>query len=198
MFALTFFAVFVLFANEGKTLNAEGICCEEIESLLKNKTTAYQTVCLGRESRLSRNCCRNIKIEIEKYRYAYKTLCPTIAKLVTTPTITPSTTTATTTAVTSSPSTEPPVIRCKTPLGIENGNISDVAMTSSTILDAISLPHFARLRNQLGGCAWIPAKNADRNSFWLQVDLGSLTNVSAVASQGSCSSDQWTKSYVIM
>ncbi|CAB3988552.1 Hypothetical predicted protein, partial [Paramuricea clavata] len=48
---------------------------------------------------------RNIKIEIEKYRYAYKTLCPTIAKPATTPTTTPSTTTATTTEVTSSPST---------------------------------------------------------------------------------------------
>ena len=87
-------------------------------------------------------------------------------------------------------------MRCKTPLGIEAGNVSDVAMTSSTILNASSLPHFARLRNQLGGCAWIPA-TADRNSSWLQVDLGSLTNVSAVATQGSCSGNQWTKSYVI-
>jgi hypothetical protein len=83
-------------------------------------------------------------------------------------------------------------------LGIENGNISDVVMTSSTILDATSLPHFARLRNQLGGCAWIPATTADRNSSWLQVDFGSVTNVSAVATQGSCLDDQWTKSYVIM
>ena len=96
------------------------------------------------------------------------------------------------------PYLEPPVIRCKTPLGIENGDISDVAMTSSTILDASSLPHFGRLRNQLGGCAWIPATTADGNSSWLQVDFGSLTNVSAVATQGSCLDDQWTKSYVIM
>jgi hypothetical protein len=105
MFALIFFAVFVLLANEGKALNAEGICCEEIESLLKNKTTAYQTVCLGRASRLSRNCCRNIKIEIEKHRHAYKTLCPTVAKPATTPTTPPSTTTATTTATTTETTT---------------------------------------------------------------------------------------------
>ena len=64
-------------------------------------------------------------------------------------------------------------------------------------MNASSLPHFGRLRNQLGGCAWIPATTADSNSSWLQVDLGSLTNVSAVATQGSCSGDQWTKSYVI-
>ena len=68
---------------------------------------------------------------------------------------------------------------------------------SSTILNASFLPHFGRLRNQLGGCAWIPATSADNNSSWLQVDLGNLTNVSAVATQGSCSGDQWTKSYVI-
>ena len=89
-------------------------------------------------------------------------------------------------------------------------------MTSSTILNASSLPHFARLRNQLGGCAWVPAKItqfnlgnltnmsvvatkiANSDSSWLQVDLGNLTHVSAVATQGSCSGDQWTKSYVIM
>lgn len=93
---------------------------------------------------------------------------------------------------------EPPVVRCNTPLGVENGNISDVAMTSSTILSATTLPHFARLRNQLGGCAWVPANTADRNSSWLQIDLGILINVSAVATQGSCDDSQWTKSYVFM
>ena len=82
-------------------------------------------------------------------------------------------------------------------MGIESGNISDVAMMSSTVMNASSLPHFGRLRNQLGDCACIPATTADSNSSWLQVDLGSLTKVSAVATQGSCSSDQWTKTYVI-
>ena len=84
------------------------------------------------------------------------------------------------------------------PLGIENGEISDVAMTSSSILDTSSFPHYARLRNQNGSCAWILAKTADRNSSWLQIDVGNPTSVSAVATQGSCSRDQWTKSYVIM
>ena len=75
MFAIIFVAVLVLFANEGKTLEGEGICCEEMESLLENKTAAYQIVCLGAENRLPRNCCRDIETDIEKYRYAYKTLC---------------------------------------------------------------------------------------------------------------------------
>ena len=87
-------------------------------------------------------------------------------------------------------SLEQPVIKCKKSLGIENGKISDVAMTSSSILDTSSFPHCARLRNQNGNCAWILAKTADRNSSWLQIDLGNLTNVSTVATQGSCSGDQ--------
>ena len=95
-------------------------------------------------------------------------------------------------------SLEAPVIKCKTSLGIETGRISDVAMTSSSILDTSSFPHYARLRNQNGNCAWLPANTADRNSSWVQIDLDNQTNVSAVATQGSCSGDQWTKSYVIM
>ena len=75
MFAIIFVVVLVLLANEGKALEAESICCEEIESLLENKTTAYQTVCLGAENRLPRNCCKDIETDMEKYRYAYKTLC---------------------------------------------------------------------------------------------------------------------------
>ena len=89
--------------------------------------------------------------------------------------------------------------RC--PLGIEEAGgkkISDVAMTSSTVLNVNSLPHFGRLKNdQSRGCAWRPAKTADQNSSWLEVDLVRLINVSAVATQGSCSSDEWTESYVI-
>ena len=75
MSAIIFVAIFVIFANEGKALEADSICCEEIESLLKYKTTAYQTVCLETGSKLPSNCCRNIENDIEKYRYAYKTLC---------------------------------------------------------------------------------------------------------------------------
>ena len=192
MFTIIFAAVFVLFSNEGEALQAERICCEEIESLLQNKTNAYKTVCLGPKSELSSNCCRNIETEVEKYRFAYKALCLAAEKPVATP-LTTTTMTATTTAMT----TERPIIKCKTALGVESGNISNIAMMSSTILNASSLPHFGRLRKQLGRCAWIPATSADRNSSWLQVDLGTLTNVSAVATQGSCSGDQWTKSYVI-
>ena len=90
--------------------------------------------------------------------------------------------------------------RCKIPLGVQHvKRIPHVAIASSTILNVNSLPHFGRLKNdRSSGCAWRPAKAADQDSSWLQVDLGSLTKVSGVATQGSCSSDEWTKSYVIM
>ena len=89
MFAIIFVVVLVLFANQGKALEAESICCEEIESLLENKTTAYQTVCLGAENRLPSYCCRDIESDIAKYRYAYRNLCH---EVVSTPTpIVPST-----------------------------------------------------------------------------------------------------------
>ena len=155
-------------------------------------------MCLGPESELDSNCCKNIESEVEKHRFAYKALCPAVKKLVTTPLTRTKKTLITTTATTPvTTTTELLANRCKTALGIESRNISDVAMMSLTILNASSFPHFGRLRNQLGDCAWIPATSADKSPSWLQVDLGNLTNVSAVATQGSCLGDQWTKSYVI-
>ena len=67
-----FFAFFVFTAKVKGTKTA---CCEDMKALLKNKTIAYQTVCLSADSRLSSNCCRNIETELEKHRFAYKMLC---------------------------------------------------------------------------------------------------------------------------
>ena len=54
-------------------------------------------------------------------------------------------------------------------------------VTSSSILDTSSFAHYARLRNENGNCAWIPATTADHNLTWLQIDSGNVTNLSAVA-----------------
>ena len=84
------------------------------------------------------------------------------------------------------------------PLGVENGSIPDFAMMSSSLRDTKHLQHFGRLRNQLSGSAWMPADHADRDATCLQVDLGSLTSVSAIVTQGNCLGNQWTKSYIVM
>ena len=72
IFSCAIYVLLVLFAKAEGTKTA---CCEDINDLLENKTTAYRTVCLGTDSRLSSNCCRNIEIEIEGHRFAYKMLC---------------------------------------------------------------------------------------------------------------------------
>ena len=89
MFGIIIIAISVLFASEVNALKPESICCEELESIIENKTVSYKTVCFGPDSRLSRNCCRNIEIDIQKHRYAYKTLCPEVEKPLTT--VTPTT-----------------------------------------------------------------------------------------------------------
>ena len=47
-----------------------------------------------------------------------------------------------------------------------------------------------------GGSAWIPSGNSNINDY-LQIDLGSVYVVCAVATQGNPSADDWTKTYKI-
>ena len=47
-----------------------------------------------------------------------------------------------------------------------------------------------------GGSAWIPNSNNNNNDY-LQIDLGSVYVVCAVATQGNPSADDWTKTYKI-
>jgi hypothetical protein len=78
MFAIKGVLLFVFLLFSAKTAKGTKMaCCEDMKARLKNKTVAYQTVCLSTtDSRLSSNCCRNIEREIEKHRFAYKMLCP--------------------------------------------------------------------------------------------------------------------------
>ncbi|XP_032230855.2 uncharacterized protein LOC5506548 isoform X2 [Nematostella vectensis] len=66
------------------------------------------------------------------------------------------------------------------PSGIESGAIQDEAFTATSCKDKNSLPHLARLNNRDG--AWC-ALECDRNQY-LQVDLGEVTKVCGVATQG--------------
>ena len=47
-----------------------------------------------------------------------------------------------------------------------------------------------------GGSAWIPSSN-NNNSDYLQIDLGSVYVVCAVATQGNKIADDWTETYKI-
>ena len=81
-------------------------------------------------------------------------------------------------------------------LGIEDGRIPDSALTASTIVNGAHAATLARLNLAAASGkagSWVAKKN-DVNQ-WLQIDLGTPTTVTKVATQGRQDSDQWITSY---
>lgn len=86
---------------------------------------------------------------------------------------------------------------CGAPLGLEDGRIPKYSMTSSSMWDWRHGPYRARLNilNRGGTGAWSSKYN---NVFqWLQINLGQVTRVVAVATQGRYDANQWVKKYEI-
>ena len=87
---------------------------------------------------------------------------------------------------------------CIASLGMEDGAISDAQITASSQWDDNHSPSRARLNTRLAGQkkgGW-SSRPCDLNQ-WLQVDLGSYTIVTRVATQGRNAHDQWVTSYRI-
>ena len=87
---------------------------------------------------------------------------------------------------------------CTSPLGLESRAISDAQISASSQLDSTHSPRQARLHITADGSeggGW----SALKNDFdqWLQVDLGSYTTVTRVATQGRNGYDQWVSKYRI-
>ncbi|CAB3996523.1 Hypothetical predicted protein [Paramuricea clavata] len=83
------------------------------------------------------------------------------------------------------------------PLGMTSGKIPDDAITASSTVASTYKPSYARLTKTGSGCSWAPS-SAGRVGSWLQVDLGQLTTVTGIATQGSCySANEWAKSYSV-
>ena len=79
------------------------------------------------------------------------------------------------------------------PVGVsDSSHIYNQRFSASSSLG--SSPAFNGRLN--GGSAWIPSSN-NNNSDYLQIDLGSVYVVCAVATQGNPSADDWTKTYKI-
>ena len=78
------------------------------------------------------------------------------------------------------------------PLGMENKTIPDGRLTSSSVLNSSTPAKNARLRYSAGG-PWCAAEGD--LAPYLQVDLGSLHVVCAVATQGNSKADQWVETY---
>ena len=81
---------------------------------------------------------------------------------------------------------------------MESGNIADSKITTSSILDEKSPASQARLNYKADGGfggGWSSLIN-DANQ-WLEVDLGTYTRVTRVATQGRNGYDQWVTKYTM-
>ena len=93
---------------------------------------------------------------------------------------------------------EPPKLECQSELGMKSGKIPNSAITATTSLNQYYGPERARLDTvKLGSYAgaWIP-KSQDAGQ-WIQVDLGKITEITRLATQGRQDAGHWVKSYSI-
>ena len=82
---------------------------------------------------------------------------------------------------------------------MENGAIADYQITASSRWDKYHVASRARLNIKLSGNmrgGW-SARTMDLKQ-WLQVDLGSYTTVTRVATQGRNGHDQWVTKYRLL
>ena len=80
------------------------------------------------------------------------------------------------------------------PVGIsDQGKISDNQMTASSQYGTGYQAAYGRLNGNRGD-GWC-AKEAARNDDWLQVDLGKLIDVCAIASQGDRNGNEWVTAF---
>ena len=72
--------------------------------------------------------------------------------------------------------------------------ISDARMTASTVFDTRFYPYYGRLHENRGYGGWCPKTVTDRTDY-LQVDMGTMLSVCAVATQGGKINHERTTSY---
>lgn len=81
---------------------------------------------------------------------------------------------------------------------MKSGKIPDSAITATTSLNQYYGPERARLDTMVSGSyagAWIP-KSQDVGQ-WIQADLGKISKITRLATQGRQGVGHWTKSYSI-
>ena len=77
-----------------------------------------------------------------------------------------------------------------------NGKLPNSAITATSINNQYSGSERARLETLKSGSyvgAWIPKSNDVGQ--WIQVDLGKITKITRIATQGRQDAAQWVKSY---
>uniref|UniRef100_A0A8C6MAD8 Contactin associated protein 2 n=1 Tax=Nothobranchius furzeri TaxID=105023 RepID=A0A8C6MAD8_NOTFU len=87
----------------------------------------------------------------------------------------------------------PPTEKCDEALA---SPLPHTAFTSSSVFSSGYAPGYAKLNRRGGAGGWSPL---DSDHYqWLQVDLGSRKQVSAIATQGRYSSSDWTTQYRLL
>lgn len=76
------------------------------------------------------------------------------------------------------------------PIGLEDGRITEGQFSASTYYNAHLSPRYGRINFDY---SWRP-RHRNRHQ-WLQVDLGDITTIKGVATQGSRRYNYWVKSY---
>ena len=78
--------------------------------------------------------------------------------------------------------------------------IPDSSITASSVYSSKYPPLLARLHVKAGGGnpkgAW--AAKVNRFGEWIQVDIGKMTEVTGVATQGRQDADEWVRSYILL
>ena len=89
------------------------------------------------------------------------------------------------------------VLECDLPLGMTTGAIANHQVRSSSDYNHAHSTKFARLTTTtlVGASAWC-SRILDTNQ-WLQINLGKVRRVTAVATQGRSDADQWITSYYV-
>ena len=80
-------------------------------------------------------------------------------------------------------------------VGVADRNIMpDARMTASTSFRSDYSPYYGRLNETRGRGVWCPKTPSDKTDY-LQVDMGVVHAVCAVATMGERTDDDWTTSY---
>ncbi|XP_028413903.1 lactadherin-like [Dendronephthya gigantea] len=83
------------------------------------------------------------------------------------------------------------------PLGMQSGKIPDSAITASSSYNENYKPYYGRLKRPGPSCSWAPTTGG-RVGSWFQVDLGKMTTVTGLATQGqSCGYSEWATTYSV-
>ncbi|XP_032227696.2 uncharacterized protein LOC5503440 [Nematostella vectensis] len=91
-----------------------------------------------------------------------------------------------------------PKENCTTALGLENKNIPDSGLTASSEWNKYFTAARARLNiNKQGSLFGAWSTKTNDGSQWLQVNLGNITMVTRIATQGRQDHNQWVTSYTL-